>query len=150
MLSPAKIMLAIVPDKVALWGRILEGHEIVFVATLSEAMQHLVKEEDLRLVIIGVHFDESQMFTLLGEIRAHAKYRDVPVLVVLSPGQFKFSAIAVEGIDRAVAVLGAGFLNLDHFPDNATGEASIRGIVDDLLARGEKLDGTPREAREVP
>jgi CheY-like chemotaxis protein len=146
----ATIMLAIVPDKVALWRRILDGHELVFVPTLAEAMQRLADEEDLQLVIIGVHFDESRMFTLLGDIRAHPKYGKLPALVVLSPGQFKFSAIAVEGIDRAVTALGAGFLNLDHFPDNATGEASIRRIVDDLLARGGKLDGIPREAREMP
>ena len=99
-------------------------------------MQQLAAQENLRLVVVGVHFDESRMFTLLGDIRAHAKYRNVPVLVVLSPGQFKFSAIAVEGIDRAVTALGAGFLNLDDFPDDATGEASIRDIVDSLLARG--------------
>jgi CheY-like chemotaxis protein len=133
----ARIMLAIVADKVGLWRRILEGHEPVFVMTLREAMQRLAEEENLRLAIIGVHFDESRMFTLLGDIRDHPKYRNLPVLVVLSPGQYAFSAIAVEGIDRAVTALGAnGFLNLDHFPDNAEGEASIRRIIDDVIATG--------------
>ena len=127
-------MVAIVPEKVALWRRILEGHEPVFVLTHAEAMQRLAQEEDLQLVIIGVHFDESRMFTLLGDIRAHPKYRTVPVLVVLAPGQFKFSPIAVEGIDRAVTTLGASFLNLDQFADDAIGEASIRRIVDTLAS----------------
>ena len=128
----ATIMVAIVREKVALWRRILEGHQVVFVLTHAEAMQRLAQGNDLQLVIIGVHFDESRMFTLLGDIRAHPKYRTVPVLVVLAPGQFKFSAIAVEGIDRAVTTLGASFLNLDQFADDATGEASIRRIVDTL------------------
>src|SRR4029453_19362671 len=132
----AKIMLAIVAQKVELWRRILDGHELVFVMTLREAMQQLAGQDGLRMVIIGVHFDESRMFTLLGDIRAHPKYRSVPVLVVLSPGQYAFSGIAVEGIDRAVTTLGAGFLNLDHFPDNAEGEARIRWIVDGMLATG--------------
>jgi CheY-like chemotaxis protein len=127
-------MLAIVPNKVELWRRILEGHQLVFVMTLREAMQGLAQEEDLRMVIIGVHFDESRMFALLSDIRAHPRYRNIPVLVVLSPGQYAFSEIAVEGIDRAVTALGAnGFLNLDHFPDNAGGEARIRRIVDSLI-----------------
>ena len=135
--TPVKIVLAIVSDKVRLWRRILEGHELVFVMTLGEAVQCLAEEDDLRMVIIGVHFDESQMFTLLGDIRAHPKYRHIPTLVVLSPGQYAFSKIAVEGIERAVMTLGAnGFLNLDHFPDNADGEASIRRIVDYVIAAG--------------
>ena len=134
----AKIMLAIVADKVPLWRRILEGHELVYAMTLCEAMQRLAEDDDLRMVIIGVHFDESQMFTLVGDIRRHPKYRDIPILVVLSPGQYAFSAIAVEGIDRAVTALGAnGFLNLDQFPDNAEGEARIRRIVDRAIAGGD-------------
>ena len=142
----AKIMLAIVAHKVELWRRILEGHELVFVMTLREAMQRLVEEDNLRLVIIGVHFDESRMFTLLGDLRAHPKYRSIPILVVLSPGQYAFSEIAVEGIDRAVTALGAnGFLNLDHFPDNAEGEAGIRRIVDYIIATDGDLLGIVRE-----
>jgi CheY-like chemotaxis protein len=133
-------MLAIVADKVELWRRILEGHELVFVMTLREAMQRLAEADGFRLVLIGVHFDESRMFTLLGDIRAHPKYRNIPVLVVLSPGQYAFSAIAVEGIDRAVTALGAnGFLNLDRFPDDAEGEAGIRRIVDHMIVSGEDL-----------
>ena len=133
-------MLAIVAPKVELWRRILAGHEVVVVTTLGEAMQRLTEEDNLRMVVIGVHFDESRMFTLLGDIRGHPKYRTIPVLVVLSPGQYAFSEIAVEGIDRAVTALGAnGFLNLDHFPDNAEGEARIRRIVDHVLATGGDL-----------
>jgi CheY-like chemotaxis protein len=133
-------MLAIVADKVELWRRILEGHELVFVMTLREAMQRLAEADGFRLVLIGVHFDESRMFTLLGDLRAHPKYRNIPVLVVLSPGQYAFSAIAVEGIDRAVTALGAnGFLNLDRFPDDAEGEAGIRRIVDHMIVSGEDL-----------
>jgi PleD family two-component response regulator len=138
--APAKVMLAIVAPKVELWRRILAGHEVVVVTTLREAMQRLTEEDNLRMVVIGVHFDESRMFTLLGDIRAHPKYRNIPVLVVLSPGQYAFSEIAVEGIDRAVTALGAnGFLNLDHFPDNAEGEARIRRIVDHVIATGGDL-----------
>ena len=139
----AKIMLAIVADKVDLWRRILEGHELFSVMTLREAMQRLAEEDHLRLVIIGVHFDESQMFTLLRDIRACPKYRDIPVLVILSPGQYAFSKIAVEGIERAVMALGAnGFLNLDQFPDNAEGEARIRRIVDYVIDTVGKLPET--------
>jgi len=138
--APAKVMLAIVAPKVELWRRILAGHEVVVVTTLREAMQRLTEEDNLRMVVIGVHFDESRMFTLLGDIRAHPKYRNIPVLVVLSPGQYAFSEIAVEGIDRAVTALGAnGFLNLDHFPDNAEGEARIRRIVEHVIATGGDL-----------
>lgn len=137
-------MVAIVPTKVDLWRRILAGYELAVVITLREAMQRL-GEESLAMVIIGVHFDESRMFALLEAIRSQAKYRDIPVLVVLSPGQYAFTDIAVEGIDRAVTALGAnGFLNLDHFPDDARGEAEIRSIVYHLIAAGGDLHHTAR------
>ena len=148
--SAAKIIVAIVPTKVDLWRRILAGYEFVVVMTLREAMQRL-GEEGLAMVIIGVHFDESRMFGLLEAIRSQTKHRDIPVLGVLSPGQYAFSDIALEGIDRAVNALGAsGLLNLDQFPDDARGEGEIRSIVDYLISVGGDLHhmaNRPKTAR---
>jgi hypothetical protein len=60
--------------------------------------------ERFGLVCLGVHFDESQMFSLLGDIRAHAKYRKVPVLCVLGSWGRLLSEVAVEGLDHAVHI----------------------------------------------
>ena len=128
-----RILLAVGPDKTGRIQRILSGHDIVQVDTCNEA-RGLLENEEFGLVILGVHFDESQMFSLLGDIRAHAAYRKVPILCVLGrKGRF-LTDVAIEGLDHAVkAMLANGFLNLEHIPDDDDGNARIRRIVDYLI-----------------
>jgi hypothetical protein len=114
-------------------ARVLAGHELTFVDGSQEA-RALVEKEKFGLVVLGVHFDESQMFTLLADIRAHARYRKVPIVCVLGSWGRMLSEIAVEGLDHAVkAMMANGFLNLLHFPDDDEGNARIRRIVDYLI-----------------
>src|SRR5687767_15441919 len=101
-----KIMVAVVHDNEDRMGRILQGHELVLVGTCEEA-RTLLGKETFGLVILSVHFDESQMFTLLADIRAHSKYRKVPVVCVLGSWGRMLSEIAVEGLDHAVKAMGA-------------------------------------------
>jgi PleD family two-component response regulator len=128
-----KVLVAVVHDNQERIGRILAGHELVFVTTCDEA-RSLLEMEKFGLVVLGVHFDESQMFSLLGDIRAHAKYRKVPILCVLDSWGRTLSEVAIEGLDHAVkAMMANGFLNLLHFPDDDEGNARIRRIVDYLI-----------------
>jgi hypothetical protein len=70
----------------------------------------------------------------LADIRAHAKYRKVPILCVLGTWGRMLSEVAIEGMDHAVkAMMANGFLNLLHFPDDEEGNARIRRIVDCLI-----------------
>ena len=71
----SKILLAVTPDMLERFRRILD--------TASEAIRALDDLEHFRMVILSVHFDESQMFSLLGDIRAHSNYRKIPILCVL-------------------------------------------------------------------
>jgi PleD family two-component response regulator len=128
-----KILLAVVHDNRERLARILEGHELIFVDNCDQA-RAVLESEKFGLVFLGVHFDESQMFSLLGDIRAHAKYRKVPVLCVLGSWGRMLSEVAVEGLDHAVkAMMANGFLNLLHFPDDDEGNARIRRIADYLI-----------------
>jgi hypothetical protein len=128
-----KILLAVVHDNRDRLARILEGHELIFVESGDEARARL-GDQKFGLVFLGVHFDESQMFSLLGDIRAHAKYRKVPVLCVLGSWGRMLSEGVVEGLDHAVkAMMANGFLNLLHFPDDDEGNARIRRIADYLI-----------------
>ena len=128
-----RIMLAVVHDNRERLERVLAGHDLVFVESSDEA-RHLVENERFGLVLLGVHFDESQMFSLLGDIRAHAMYRKVPILCVLGTWGRMLSEVAVEGLDHAVkAMMANGFLNLLHFPDDEEGNGRIRRIADYLI-----------------
>ena len=101
-----KILVAVVHDNRERITRVLEGHELVFVESCDEA-RTLLDKERFGLVLLGVHFDESQMFSLLGDIRAHAMYRKVPILCVLGSWGKMLSEVAVEGLDHAVKAMMA-------------------------------------------
>jgi hypothetical protein len=127
-----KILLAVTQDMQDRFGRILARHELTSVTTSDEAMRAL--EDRHGIVILGVHFDDSQMFSLLGDIRAHSAYRKVPILCVLGTRGRAITDIAVEGLDHAVKAMRAnGFLDLAHFPDDDDGNARICRIVDYLI-----------------
>jgi len=127
-----KILLAVTPDMRDRLERILARHDLTTVHASDAAMRAL--EDKHGIVILGVHFDDSQMFSLLGDIRAHSGYRKVPILCVLGSRGRAITEIAVEGLDHAVKAMRAnGFLDLAHFPDDEEGNARIGRIVDYLI-----------------
>ena len=137
-------MVAVRPEGAERVRRVLDGHDLAFVRDQDEAMR--VLSEGFRMVVIDVHFDESQMFALLGDIRLHSHYRKVPVLVLLEPGRYSLSDIAVEAIDHAVKAMGAnGLLDMEHFPDTEEGNARICRIVDYLILIDGDLQHIARE-----
>jgi len=128
-----KILIADIADNEERLRRLLEGHDLSFVRTCDDA-KSLLQAQRFGMVIVGVHFDESQMFTLLADIRAHAKYRKVPILCVLGNRGRVLNEVAIEGLDHAVkAMMANGFLNLLHFGDDEEGNARIRRIVDHMI-----------------
>jgi PleD family two-component response regulator len=126
------ILLAVSDDVEARFRRILRRHHLKSVGSTVEALREL--EGHCGMVIISVHFDESQMFSLLGDIRAHSAYRKIPVLCVLGSRGWALSDVAVEGLDHAVKAMRAnGFLDLQHFDDDEAGNARISRIVEYLM-----------------
>ena len=124
--------------------RVLQGHEVVFATDSTDVMARLSRER-YGMVVISVHFDESQMFALLGDIRGHSFYRKIPVVCVLGDSG-RLTDIAVEGLDHAVKAMTAnGFLDLKRFPDDDAGNGRIRRIVDYLIL----IDGDLQAISEV-
>jgi len=130
----SRILLAVTSDVSERFERVLQRHELVKVENAREALRALHGDR-FKIVILSVHFDESQMFSLLGDIRSHTRYRKIPILCVLGMQRGKaITDVAVEGLDHAVKALRAnGFLDLQHFPDDEQGNARIGRIVDYLI-----------------
>jgi PleD family two-component response regulator len=129
----SKVLLALSPGGAPRLQRVLEGHDVTLVSTRKQAWA-LLERERFSMVIIGVHFDESQMFSLLADIRSHAMYRKVPILCVLAAPSQVLSDVAIQGLDHAVKAMTAnGFLNLAHIADDGQGNARIRRIIDYLI-----------------
>lgn len=103
------------------------------VERVAEAIRG-IEAEKYGMVIIGVHFDDSQMFELLHHVRMDSKERAVPVVCLLGERNSQLSAVTVEGLDHAVkAMMANAFLDLRRFSDDAAGNGRIRRIVDYLI-----------------
>lgn len=127
------ILVAATSDVLERLRRILARHELTVVESSAEALRRL-DEDHFGMVIVSVHFDESQMFSLLGDIRTHSKYRKIPVLCMLGERGQVLTDIAIEGLDHAVKAMRAnGFLDLQHFEDDEEGNARMCRIVDYLI-----------------
>ena len=143
-----RILVCAVPETAGRLTRILSGHQLIFAADRPQAMRHL-ETERFGMVLIGVHFDDAQIFTLIGDIRLHALYRKVPILVVHSPGPQDLTEVAIEAIDRAVLAMTAnGFLSFDHFEDDAEGDARVRRVVDYLILIDGDLHHIARQTQD--
>ena len=118
--------------------RILGRHELVFVNTRAEVLQH-INEDGYAMVILDVNFDDSQMFNVLGDVRLHTKHRTTPILAIYSRGsRNRVSDLMLQGLDHAVrALLGNALLDLEEFADDDQGNERLRRIVDYFLL----LDG---------
>ena len=146
---PTRILVAAVPENIERLRRVLQGHELFVVETSAQA-RRLLGAQQFGMVILGVHFEESQMFALLGDIRLHAKYRKVPILCVLGTRGRALSEVAIEGLDHAVKAMTAnGFLDLLHFADDEEGNARIRRIVDYLILINGDLQHIARAAGDA-
>jgi DNA-binding NtrC family response regulator len=139
-----KILIAATAAVAERLAHVLQGHELVFAQTSQDVMARLSRER-YGIVILSVHFEESQMFALLADIRAHSLYRKVPIVCVLGH-RGRLTEAAVEGLDHAVKAMTAnGFLDLTRFPDDESGNARIRRIVDYLIL----IDGDLQSISEV-
>jgi PleD family two-component response regulator len=150
MAPRSRILLAVPPAEADRMERVLAGHEVARARDSAHARE-LLERVRFALVILGVHFDESQMFSLLADIRAHAKYRKVPILCLLGEHGPAMSDIAIEGLDHAVKAMTAnGFLSLANYGDDEEGNARVRRIADYLVLIDGDLQYLTRAARRAP
>jgi hypothetical protein len=125
----AAILIAGVPDTYARLGIILLGHKLRFVNRLSDAIAVLAASCP-RLVMIGVHFDESNMFELLRHLKETAEYSHVPVICFRARKGPK-RKLAMQSVETACRVAGAiGFIDLFDFDNESEANAALRALVD--------------------
>jgi DNA-binding response OmpR family regulator len=123
-----RILVADVPQMDGRYAAALAGWEIVFVRTMSEA-RHALAAERYDLVVIGVYFDDSQMFDLLRAIRSGETHTKVPIVCVR--GRPGFTAITSRTLEMTVKALGGDeFVDLLHFGDDDAGNAVLRATVE--------------------
>jgi PleD family two-component response regulator len=113
-MANTKVLVADVPEEDDKIRECLPDHELVFVRTLSDAIRAL-RANGYRLVVIGMHFDESRMFELLQYTKALPAYKDVAVICVQCL-EMGLAQAVLKNMDDAVKALGGtAFVDLrDH------------------------------------
>jgi hypothetical protein len=130
--SMARILTAVAPDTEDRVRRILTGHELVFVRSLTDA-ESMLQAGGIQLVFVGAAFDESRMFELLDYIRRSAEHENIPIVAAIV-GATRMTAETISGLAHATKIFGASiFVNLNDFPDEQAENARIRIIVEALL-----------------
>ncbi len=127
--------------------RILAGHALTVRKSVDDAKAELQKRK-FAMIVLGVHFDESRMFELLRLVRTYKINELTPVVCMLTTTT-RLSDVAVEGLDHAVkAMLANAFLNLKKFPDEPSGNARVRRIIDYLILIDGDMHGGFEAAHE--
>ena len=99
------ILIADVPQAQRAIAECLPGRELSFVNTLPEAKLALAGN-DYDMVVVGVHFDDSQAFALLSHLRSRQRYAYVPVVCVRALPHIMPRELS-KVIEEAVRMLGA-------------------------------------------
>ena len=133
-----RILIADEPQSDGRYAAALGGAELVFARTMAEARAALASR--CSLVLIGVHFDDSQMFDLVRWIRGQAAHADTPVVCVRS--QSGFTAITSRTLEMTVRALDADdFFDLLDYPSEDAGNAALRKLATSFSGRTSA--GTP-------
>ena len=125
------ILIADVPSMDARYWAALAGWSLAFTRTMEEARATLAAQR-CAAVVIGVYFDDSQMFDLLRYIRADEEHSEVPVVCVR--GQPGFTAVSGRTLEMTCKALAAdAFIDLLHYADEPGGNAALRAAASQFL-----------------
>jgi CheY-like chemotaxis protein len=128
----ARILAGVISGTDARLRHVLEGHEVRIVRTMAEAIAAL-SDWQPDLVVIGMRFDQSRMFDLVRYIRSQPRYCATPV-VCLRVNAKALGVLALDSVKLAAKELGAQlFLDFQEFPDDARGNAEMRGAIDSFV-----------------
>lgn len=76
----SRILIADTTDGIEHLRRILSPqHELIVATTINQALD-VLNEVNLDLIVVGVHFDDSQMFDLIPQIKHYQKNAEKPLI----------------------------------------------------------------------
>lgn len=120
-----RVLIADVPELEGAWRSCLVAHEVTFACSLAQASEAAqARRQDL--VVVGMHFDDSQMFGLLDELRGNVR-RWPRVLVCVRAKPTALSAAGRKAVEEAVLWLGA-----DAYIDATQHPGGLREVCRDL------------------
>ncbi len=107
-----RILIADTPEGAASLERILQGHECHVVTKLRTAERQL-DAEAFDLIVVGLHFDDSQMFELIRAVTKSRTNADKPIICFCSRDT-PMSRIMHESLKASTKTLGAWMYLAEH------------------------------------
>src|ERR1041385_2980828 len=100
-----RILAALPPEGIAVLQRVLADDVVLLPAiTMERALQ--LANQNVDMILCGVHFDDSRMFDLLREIKADSKLRQLPFICMRLIGSNLAPAL-IQSLEISCQALGA-------------------------------------------
>ncbi len=120
------------PGRISSLQRILYGHDLVLVESLSNAKEQL-QNIAFDLIIVTLHFDASQMFELMREIRNFPKNCEAPIICVCAK-ETKMASLMHQSLDLTTRALGAWMYISEHaYNVLQSPDAELRRVIERCL-----------------
>jgi DNA-binding response OmpR family regulator len=112
--------------------RILKGHELVVVHTMEAASASLQRHH-FDLLVVGLQFDDSQMFELIREAKKSSKNFTKPIICFCSRDT-EMARLMHESLELTIRTLGAWMYLSEHtYNVYQNPDAELRRIMDRCL-----------------
>ena len=111
---------------------VVQGWDARYVESAASLVRALASEQH-DLIIVGAHFDESNVIDALKQAVSQAQR--TPVVCLRGTGFVSaLGAGTVEALRLASEALGAeDFIDLSRFPDDDVGNARVRAMIERLF-----------------
>ncbi len=135
----ARILIADTPEKAVTLARILEGHDLTVASTMSQAETHL-QSESFDLVVAAIHFDDSQMFEFIREVKKSKKNATKPIICFCSRDT-PMSRLIHESLEASTKALGAWMYLAEHsYNVFQNPDAELRRVMERCLTEESRKD----------
>jgi hypothetical protein len=127
-----RVLLAVARETRPRMSAVVRGWDARYVESAADFVRALAAEHH-DLIIVGAHFDESNVIDALKQALSRAQR--TPVVCLHGTGfTSALGAGTVQALRLASEALGAhSFLDLSRFPDDAQGNARLRAMIERLF-----------------
>lgn len=135
----SRVLIADLPEGAITLERILVGHDCLVVTSMHQATT-MLKAEAFDLIVAGLHFDYSQMFEFIKEVKQSRKNADKPIICFCSRDT-PMSRLIHESLEHSTKALGAWMYLAEHsYNVYQNPDAELRRVMERCLTEESRKD----------
>ncbi len=135
----AKILIADTLKDAGSFSELLTGHELTSIKTLKSGKQELT-EHDFDLIVATLHFDDSQMFEFLQEVRAIPRNSGKPIICFCTRNT-AMTQLMHETLHRSTAAFGAWmYIDMQSYAKSPATTVELQRVIDRCLSQSHRTE----------